>query len=181
MAEADSTGSARRYPPFAVPTESPEIPSIGEFLDVLPPITDFLVADVGGYHNAANAAEQLPAIDDFAPEEYDADGWAIAGWQTFDWSSLGSLGMRGQPAAAAADESWTATEWAPEDEGAYGVTEGAYEFSESESSSADEVASALNAIADQIRSGELAIDMFHGTPPEAAMAAALAALLRMRG
>lgn len=165
-------GSTRRFPPFAVPTESPGVPSIGEFLDELPSITEFLATNVETY------AEDLPATEEFATDEYDADGWAIADWQTFDWSSLGSLARRRENAAAAAN--WTATEWAPEDEGAYGVTEGAYEFSESESH-ADEVASALNDIADRIRSGELAIDKFHGTPPEAAMAAALAALLRMRG
>ena len=178
MAEADSTGSARRYPPFAVPTESPEIPSIGEFLDELPSITEFLAADLAGHNDARYGAEHLPAIADFAPEEYDAEGWAIAGWQSFDWSSLGSLGRPTQYAAA--DASWTATEWAPEDEGAYGVTEDAYEFSESKTN-ADEVAAALNDIAARIRSGELAVDMFDGTPPEAAMAAALAAILRMRG
>ena len=171
-------GSHRRFPPFAVPTESPEIPSIVEFLDELPSIVEFLAVDVGAQQETGDAVESLPAIDHFAPEEYDADGWAIAGWQSFDWASLGSLGRRSERDVAEA--TWTATEWAPEDEGAYGVTEGAYEFSES-ASSADEVAAALNDIADRIRSGELTIDNLRGTPPEAAMAAALAALLRMRG
>jgi hypothetical protein len=122
--------------------------------------------------------ENLPAIEELAPEEYDADGWAIADWQTFDWSSVGSLARRTQHTAAEAD--WTATEWAPENAGAYESSEGAFEPGSWETS-ADEVAAALNDIAERIRSGELAIDMFHGTPPEAAMAAALAALLRMRG
>ena len=171
-------GSTRRFPPFAAPTGSPEIPSIGEFLDELPSIVEFLAVDVGAQQEVADAVESLPAIDDFAPEEYDADGWAIAGWQSFDWASLGSLGR--QSGRDAAEAGWTETEWAPEDEGAYGVTEGAYEFSDS-TTNAHEVAAALNDIAERIRSGELAIDNLHGTPPEAAMAAALAALLRMRG
>jgi hypothetical protein len=42
------------------------------------------------------------------------------------------------------------------------------------------VARALDGIAQRIRSGELVIDQLSGTPPEAALAAALAALLRMR-
>ena len=60
------------------------------------------------------------------------------------------------------------------------MTEDSREWSANESS-ANEIASALNDIADRIRSGELAIDNLHGTPPEAAMAAALAALMKMRG
>ena len=173
---SETAGGPRRYPPFAMPTETPAIPPIDEFLDQLPSITEFL-ADVAAFEDEPYVAEELPPIERFAPQEYDADGWAIADWQAFDWSSLGSL-TRNRVSEANAD--WTATEWAPEDEGAYGITEGAFEFSGS-ATNADEVAAALNDNAERIRSGELAIDNLHGTPPEAAMAAALAALLRMRG
>lgn len=168
-------GSGRRYPPFAVPAESPAIPPIGDFLDELPSITQFLAVDTS-YPNAP-VIEDLPAIDRFAPEQYDADGWAISDWQAFDWCSLGSLARRTEHAAAQAD--WTATQWSPEDEETYGATEDAYEFSPPQTD-ANEVAAALDEIADRIRSGDLAIDKFLGIPPEAAMAAALAALLRMR-
>ena len=174
----DGRGSTRRFPPFVAPAERPVVPSIGAFLDELPSIADFLVDEPDSYETAAYPAEQLPAIDEFAPEQFDAYGWAIADWQAFDWSSLGAL--RRSAANPVAEADWTATEWTPEDEGAYGLTEGSLEWSANQSS-ADEIASALNDIADRIRSGELAIDNLRGTPPEAAMAAALAALLKMRG
>ena len=178
MEETAERAGGRRYPPFAVPAESPGMPSIGSFLDELPSIADFLASDAALLDAVRDAGEDLPAIDKFAPDEFDADGWAIADWQAFDWDGIRSLARRNQNSTAQA--SWTATEWAPEDEGAYGVTEDDFEFGPEESSP-DEVAAALNDIADRIRSGELAIDMFHGKPPEAAIAAALAALLRMRG
>jgi hypothetical protein len=47
--------------------------------------------------------------------------------------------------------------------------------------SAEEVANVLDDLAYRIRSGELPIDQFTNQPPEAAMAAALAAMLRKRG
>jgi hypothetical protein len=175
---ADGRGNARRFPPFVAPAESPRVPPIDAFLDELPSIAEFL-ADEPDLHEASGyLAESLPAIEEFRPDEHDAYGWAIADWQSFDWSSLGALGRPAPSAVAEAD--WTATEWTPEDEGAYGLTEGSFQWSANESS-ANEIASALNAIADRIRSGELAIDNLRGTPPEAAMAAALAALLKMRG
>ena len=175
---ADGRGSPRRFRPFVAPAESPGLPSIGAFLDELPSIADFIVDEADSYETAAYPAEELPAIDEFAPEQFDAHGWAIADWQSFNWSSLGALGRPAANSLAEAD--WTATQWTPEDEGAYGLTEGSLEWSDNESS-ANEIASALNEIADRIRSGELAIDNLQGTPPEAAMAAALAALLKMRG
>ncbi|MEO8578080.1 MAG: hypothetical protein ABI556_15325 [Gemmatimonadales bacterium] len=174
---SDGKGNSRKYPPFAVPTGSPEVPSIGEFLDELPSITEFLAAEVSVEPIETHIVEELPAIDRFAPDQYDAAGWAISDWQSFDWSSLGSLAPRTQHAAAEAD--WKSTEWAPEDDDVYGATEDAYEFSSSDTG-ANEVAAALNEIAERIRSGELAIDKFDGIPPEAVIAAALAALLKMR-
>ena len=52
---------------------------------------------------------------------------------------------------------------------------------EYEGMSYHEIADALDGIARRIRSGELVIDNLRGTPPEAAMAAALAILLKMQG
>ena len=177
MSDTAERAGVRRYPPFAVPAGSPVMPSIGDFLDQLPSIADFLAPDSSRRDGERDSADELPPISDFAPDEFDDDGWAIADWQAFDWTGIGALARRTQNSTAEA--SWTATEWAPEDEGAYGVTEGDFEFSREEST-ANEVAAALNDIAERIRSGELAIDMFDGTTPETAIAAALAALLRMR-
>jgi 3-methyladenine DNA glycosylase/8-oxoguanine DNA glycosylase len=45
----------------------------------------------------------------------------------------------------------------------------------------EEVATALDEIARRIRSGELSLQEFRGTPPEAAIAALFAAFLRKKG
>ncbi len=161
--------SVLRYPPFAAPDVPVQNPPIGEFLDELPSIADFL----------AGPQENYPSIDDFAPDDRDDEGWAFTDWQSFDWSSLGSIARGIESGAAEAD--WSGTEWAPDDAGAHDETEVSADDWGSNESSAHEVAEALNDIAERIRSGELPIDKFHGEPPEVAMAAALAALLRMRG
>jgi hypothetical protein len=178
------------YPPFAVPgssasrrprrTPAGALPSIDTFLDELPSIDDFI-----DFENAA-----LPSIDDFlvaddtelvrtgsAGADYDAEGWAIAGWQSFDWSGAAALGARSANPEEAAD-AWGAVEWsaAPLQQTSGALRQGY----PSAPPSADEVARALDGIARRIRAGELKIDELSGTPPEAAMAAAIAALLRLR-
>ncbi len=184
------------YPPFAGPgsRESERaggqatLPSIEEFLDDLPPIEDFIDSGVPD--------EELPSIRSFAPDEvplaeesmheaagdwfeqadFDADGWAVAGWQSFDWTGAASLGARpeerSEPVSA-----WDTLDWntAPVPQQSSGSGQ-----RKDVPPSADEVARALDGIARRIRSGELVIDQHSGTPPEAAMAAALAALLRKR-
>ena len=171
--------SSRRFPPFAKPgvalaTSAPaqqELPSIDLFLDELPPVEDFL---------AETEQREAPAfIDEPPPVSVDssAEGWASGDWQSYDWSSLSSL-KRTMPRAGAAEE-WGESEW-PDDD-----TTDSYETmhdrSKSGMLSVDDIAEALDGIARRLRSGELVIDNLHGTSPEAAMAAALAVLLRMRG
>ena len=178
-----------RYPPFAKPSplmEAPArlteasrqeaaevLPSIDEFLDDLPSIDDFL--DVAAPAVIAQLAdvEVTPSVAIDTPRS--EEGWAPAEWQSYDWGSLASLN-RAIPHGAGSDETWDDADWpepyprsspAPVDRGA--------------TPTADEIADALYGIAHRIRSGELVIDNLHGTPPEAAMAAALAVLLRMRG
>ena len=170
-----------RYPPFAKPgshvqVNRPEVaevlPSIDDFLDELPSIDDFLdvdaPADIVEPDSAPVAAEWSPA------ESQSEAGWAAGDWQSYDWGSLSSLN-RAIPPGAGADETWGDADWPePYPAARRNAPHGA-------SPSADEVADALDGIAHRIRSGELVIDNLHGTPPEAAMAAALAVLLRMRG
>ena len=153
-----------------MPGSASVLPAIGEFLDELPPIEDFLAADTDD--------SELQPIEELAPDEQQDDGWAVAEWQSFDWSSLGSIARRAEGSAAQAD--WATTEWTSEAADAYYTADDSDRWSSAEAS-AHEVADALDDIAARIRSGELPIDKLHGTPPEAAMAAALAALLRMRG
>lgn len=180
------------YPPFAMPgvtvlRAAPRfdaMPSIQDFLDELPSIDDFI--DV--------SSSELPSIDDFLASEaveaskrsqtdagqqsdFDAEGWAIAGWQSFNWSGAAALGVRSQERSPVPD-SWDTKEWSA---APLAQSPGAGRRSTSDMPpSADEVARALDGIARRIRSGELLIDQLSGTPPEAAMAAAIAALLRMR-
>ena len=168
-----------RYPPFAkpgAPVEKPapaeeRLPPIDDFLDELPSIDDFL--DFAEY----------PPIEDFAPEakaeEYatpvaaqSEEGWAAGSWQLFDWSSASALN-RSTSSAVDSSDAWSESDW-PDPVYVHGRTD-------SDNPSADEIADALTGIAHRIRSGELVIDQLQGTPPEAAMAAALAVLLRMRG
>lgn len=178
-------------PPFAAPGSKPtarrvdvetlpsiqdfvdELPSIEELIDYtpieLPPIAKFVVDEY-----AAEVPEKSHDADWFHQEEYDADGWAVSGWQEFDWDQAAFLGARTQ-ATDEAKSAWDTIDWT--------VPAGPSQpqsRTESAPPSADEVARALDGIARRIRSGELVIDQSRGTPPEAAMAAALAALLRMR-
>lgn len=160
-----------------MPGNASSLPAIDEFVDALPPIEDFLAAEHSELASPTADDEYLHPIQELAPDETEDDGWAFAEWQSFDWSSLGSIARRAEGVAAQSD--WGTTEWTSGDVEAYGSAD---DSSESlAEASAQEVADALDAIAARIRSGELAIDKLHGTPPEAAMAAALAALLRMRG
>lgn len=195
---AKGKGTGLRYPPFARPgaaatlpgagvvegaadpSADDDLPAIEQFLDDLPSIDDYLAADPPRLAEPSPPPVRSFEIPGSAVE---AEGWAVAAWQRYDWSSLASLG-RQSAEVAAAESSWNATEWAG-DEGTGGHAYGAFESGawsmHGDGPSADEIAAALDAIARRIRSGELAIDQFRGTPPEAAMAAALAAMLRLRG
>jgi hypothetical protein len=165
-----------RYPPFAKPgTHTPQpvqaeelLPPIDDFLDELPSIDDFLASD-------EFVAE--PVLDDYPPEPVAAaeteHGWAAGDWQSYDWSSISSLN-RSTSSAVDSSDAWSELDW-PD------PVASTSRQTQSDHPSADEIADALSGMAHRIRSGELIIDNLHGTPPEAAMAAALAVLLRMRG
>lgn len=171
MQRGESSGARRPiFPPFAQPgprtaswrqpvaegaADPPaedDLPAIEQFLDELPSIEDYVAAAPG-------------------PDE----GWAIAGWQSYDWSGLASLG-RQSAELIEAEASWSESAWEPD--ARPGATLRGWAGS---GPTASEVAAALDGIAVRIRSGELPIEQFRGMPPEAAMAAALAALLRLRG
>jgi hypothetical protein len=153
-----------------------ELPSIDDFVDhrpiELPPITDFVAGD---YSFDEAPAVQHHDSDWFQQEAHDQDGWAMADWQDFDWTRAASLGVRTQ-AEDEANAAWNTVDWS---ETPIRSTPSS-ERKNVAPPSADEVARALDGIAQRIRSGELVIDQLSGTPPEAALAAALAALLRMR-
>ena len=171
-----------RHPPFAMPgaraaatpsRDKEQLPSIDQFLDELPSIDDFLDTSPESFAplpvDMGEAVETVATQTQPGPRAAEA-GWADGAWQSYDWSSLASLN-RHTPLAS--EQTWGETEWPsdPQPMSTGGsVTPGA-----------DEIADALDGMARRIRSGELVIDNLSGTPPEAAMAAALAVLLKMRG
>ncbi len=162
-------------------SESPladQLPPIDQFVDDLPPIDDFLLrpeirAGVPVWPQLATGspATRTPPS---APLEIDTEGWEATDWQSYDWGGLASLGAP-EPEAAQAHAEWTSTNW---DSAARGLREIP---NQSNQPAGDEVAAALDEIARRIRSGELSLEQFRGTPPEAAIAAAFGALLRNRG
>jgi len=145
------------------------MPSIDRFVDDLPLIDEFLLeADAapvpqGDYTNMTGSAP-TPEVG-----ETDSEGWAAGDWQSYDWSRLASLGAPA-PEAAEAHAAWTWTNW---DAGRHSA--------DTTHLREDEVAAALVEIARRIRSGELSLHQFRGSPPEAAIAAAFASLLRNKG
>ena len=185
--------SGLRFPPFVRPGAPPSdatvsraphdevLPSIREFIDELPPIEDYLAefADSESKppsHDSFESAESVQ-LEDTPHEKLPvtaAEGWARADWQSYDWSSIASLN-RQHRGRVTADESWGESDW-PGDEGP--LMSG---YDTSVTPHAAEIADALDGLARRIRSGELVLDNLQGIPPEAAMAAALAVLFRMRG
>ena len=176
-----------RHPPFAKPgapmqktahaEEQPQpageqLRPIEEFLDDLPSIDDFLAFDDYSETEPAEAQQELVRYAEAARAPGEA-GWADGDWQSYDWSSAASLN-RSSSSALDSSDAWSESDW-PDPVSYASIRRG------SDAPSADEIANALDGIAHRIRSGELVIDNLQGTPPEAAMAAALAVLLRMRG
>lgn len=149
----------RATPPSAAPTiEDPadELPSIQEFVDELPPIEEFIVEP-----------QPVKRTTPLTGLEIDDEGWAAADWQSYNWSGIATLGAPA-PEAVEAHAAWSSTDWDPAS-------------SRRGELPALEVAAALDEMARRIRSGELSLAQFHGTPPEAAIAAVFAALLRNKG
>ena len=200
----NSAGKGERHKvhaPFAQPgqrIELPpiELPPIEQFIDELPPIDDFLVTAPEPtpitlpppMHDWAEASHYRPPIPPEpratssvgpstprgAAPETDSEGWAAGEWQSYDWGGIASLGAQA-PEAVEANAAWSSTDW---DSASKRLSDLA---GHPGGPPANEVAAALDEIARRIRSGELSLERFHGTPPEAAIAAVFAALLRTRG
>ena len=175
----DATGKGHRrkvHPPFAQPDpgrraasemaatevpETPDLPSIDQFVDHLPMIEEFLAEPAAPAEPSPARAQQSGGL------ATDEEGWAVADWQSYDWSGIASLGAPA-PEEVEARAAWSSTNW----DSSTGRSRGLPPY---------EVAAALDEIARRIRSGELSLAQFQGTPPEAAIAALLAALLRTKG
>ncbi|MDP9177053.1 MAG: hypothetical protein M3O61_05185 [Gemmatimonadota bacterium] len=150
---------------------SESLPSIDRFVDDLPSIDEFLLEPEAQLAVHLNSAKAAGSVANQHSGETDSEGWAEGDWQSFDWSGLASLGAPA-PEAAEAHAAWSATNW---DAGRHAPADTSTHLRE------DEVAAGLVEIARRIRSGELSLHQFRGSPPEAAIAAAFASLLRKRG
>ncbi len=164
MESRPSESLSLRYAPFAQPaprdqTADDDYPLIEQFLDELPAIEDYL--------DDASFPADVAQDSIGSSIEHDSEGWAITGWQSFAWDSLASLG-RPEGDRMTPEEAWSPEPWPVFLDADSGPTP-------------DDVAAALDDIAQRIRSGELPIDQFRSSPPEAAMAAVIAAMLRLRG
>lgn len=167
--------------------EDSQLPPIEQFLDELPSINEFLLSpespappasydwsETSLYRPSPPAAQErvVPRTPQrttpTGTPDIDSEGWAVSDWQSYDWSTVSSLGAP-EPEAVEAHAAWSSTNW---DSAAKQLTGGL---------PVEHVASALDEMARRIRSGELSLERFHGTPPEAAIAAVFAALLRTRG
>ncbi len=178
------------HPPFAQPDPGRRAEGAAEVVASPAPVSFTDVAATVA--EAVSAREDLPSIDDFIDdvpsiEEFverrdlpapatggTEEGWAAGDWQSFDWNAAGALGAPA-PEVAEAHAAWSTTDW----DARRGRTSAASERFGGEAN-AVELAAALDTLAHRIRTGELSLDRFRGTPPEAALAAAFAALLRNR-
>lgn len=149
---------------------SEAMPSIERFVDDLPLIDEFLLRPDPHQELQADSANLTGGVSNLQGGETDSEGWAAGDWQSYDWSRLASLGAPA-PEAAEAHAAWSSTNW---DAGRHAADTSTY-------LSENEVAAALVEIARRIRSGELSLHQFRGSPPEAAIAAAFASLLRNKG
>lgn len=159
-------------------TTAEQLPMIDQFVDDLPPIDVFLLPMETPVEAAAwpQIASRPLAVSPSpsAQLEMDTEGWAAADWQSYDWSGLATLGAP-DPEAAQAHAEWTSTNWTSTARDLREIADRSNEIPGSE------VADALDEIARRIRSGELSLEQFRDTPPEAAIAAAFGALLRTKG
>lgn len=183
------TEHQRIHPPFSQPASgrrapqqrtmvpgSDYLPPIERYADDLPEITQFLVDDSGRVPASGGEPHEHARRD--PPQagrvEMNDEGWAAADWQSYDWNRLAALGAP-PPEAAAANADWSSTDWGSGDRSLRDVAVLPGHLG------GLEVAAALDEIARRIRTGELSLEQFRGSPPEAAIAAVFAAFLRSRG
>ena len=137
-------------------TEEDELPPVEHFIDPLPPVEDF----------AAEGMADVAATMTDSPPADPADGWEETDWQQYDWRSVAALGDTSETANEASN-AWATTDWDAE-------------MPRRKPSPEQDIASALDQIAQRIREGELPIPLPGAVSDPATIAATLAALLGMR-
>ncbi|HMJ19574.1 MAG TPA: hypothetical protein VK478_14420 [Gemmatimonadaceae bacterium] len=147
--------------------ERDELPPVEHFLDPLPIVHDFAPDAEGALADAWPAESVGVAPTGASSGDPTAAGWLETDWQQYDWRAAAALGESAEREASSA---WATTDWD-------GTVPRARDL---RPTSADAIATALDAIAQRIREGELAVPGSAGTSDPAKLAAQLAALLGVK-
>ena len=149
--------------------DTEELPPLEHFLDPLPPISEFSPnVDEETYATAGDDFADQPA--DAAPARAPESDWIETDWQRYDWKSAAALGDADKSQDEASN-AWAATDWeVPSPRRTERLSK----------PPADAIASALDQIAERIRTGNLALPGDGSVADPATIAATLAALLGVR-
>jgi hypothetical protein len=147
--------------------EPDELPPVEHFLDPLPIVQTFAPDAEEGALADAWPAESAGVASAGASSDVSESGWSETDWQHYDWRAAASLG---ESAEREASNAWATTDW----DGT--VPRGG----DLPPTTAQAIATALDAIAQRIREGELAVPASAATSDPVKLAAQLAALLGVK-
>jgi hypothetical protein len=149
------------------PDVSDELPPVEHFLDPLPEVEHF-APDPGGALSDAWPAESGNAAAGGPSGGNPAEsGWIETDWQQYDWRAAAALG---ESAEREASNAWATTDWD-------GTVPRARDL---RPTAAHAIATALDAIAQRIREGELAVPGSSANADPAKIVAQLAAVLGVK-
>lgn len=146
-----------------------ELPPVEHFVDPLPGVGAFSPDEHGSLTGDSTGMAGVYASSDSPVAATEEQEWVLTDWQEYDWRGAAALGEGADPQAT---DAWAATDWERR------ATPPIRDLRET---AAQAIATALDRIAQRIRSGELAVVPGGGVPDQATIAAALAALLGVRG
>jgi hypothetical protein len=147
--------------------EPEELPPVEHFLDPLPIVERFAPNAEGAPSDQwpVESGETAPIAERVT--DVSEGGWIETDWQHYDWNAVAALG---ESAERQASNDWATTDWD-------GTVPPARD---PRPTAAQAIATALDAIAQRIREGELAVAGSGATPDPAKIAAAVAALLGVK-
>lgn len=148
------------------PDVSDELPPVEHFLDPLPEVGHF-APDPGGALSDAWPAESGRAAAAGPSGDPAESGWSETDWQQYDWRAAAALG---ESAEREASNAWATTDWD-------GTVPKARDL---RPTAAHAIATALDAIAQRIREGELAVPGSSANTDPAKIVAQLAAVLGVK-
>lgn len=149
------------------PDEVYELPPVEHFLDPLPIVEHFAPDAEGALADAWPAESGDVAAAKPRGSDSSESGWIETDWQHYDWRAAAALGENAEREASSA---WATTDWD-------GTVPRARDL---RPTAAHAIATALDAIAQRIREGELAVPGSAATSDPAKIAAQLAAILGVK-